>query len=83
MGAAGQALGGESPRQEPGNCQPFAQQRARGPVARPGDWTLTDRTGADNPQAFSYLDCEGIKVQGLLSSGSFLGGTSSICYFVI
>lgn len=35
-------------------------------MAWPGDWTLIDTAGADSPQAFLYLDCETIKVQGLL-----------------
>lgn len=65
------------------NCWPFAQQRTQGPVAWPGDWTLRDRAGADNLQDFSYLDCEGIKVQGLPCSESFVRGTSSSCCYIV
>lgn len=62
-----------SPRQEAVNCRPFAQPRARGPVAQPGE--AHGRRWWD--QIFPLLDCEGIKTQRFLCLGCLLGGTSS------
>lgn len=72
-----------SPRQRVMNCQLFAQQRAWGPVTWPGERTLGETTGADNPETSLYLDCKGIKAMGFLCSGCLLGSTSSSCYFII
>lgn len=43
-------------------------------MAQPGDWTLSDVSGANNPQTLLYLDCQGIKAQGFLCSGSIPRG---------
>lgn len=78
-GAAHGALGGWSARGESLSCH---EQRAQGPGSQP---PLRDMAGANDPDIFVHLDCEGIKAQGFLSSGSLLGGTLldlCCCYLI-
>lgn len=66
------------------NTRPCAHQRE--PAAWPGDgtlrnsrsWGLWIRRGT-----LVCLDCEGIKAQGFLCSGSLLRGTSSSCCYLV
>lgn len=43
------ALGGRSPKKEVIDCQLFAK-RVQGPVAQPGEQTLRDTVGANDPR---------------------------------
>lgn len=74
MWAADGALHGGSPRQEAMNCWAFAQQRTQGPVALAG-WPDTERYSRirwlrRKSETSKSLDCEGIKAQRFLCSGS-------------
>lgn len=77
--AAGEALGGGSPRKESWHWA-FASQMLWGAEAQPGD--QRDKAGAEDPagpQTVTRSDWGCVKAQGFLWAGSLLRGTNLRC----